>query len=266
MSSPAERIYEAAAGALADQQSKVGRLTSAVAPIGATATAGALLLEPATNALGSAQAPQAGGFAVGVLGLLLVLVGGIGLLINTNIEGPPPELLYNRAKARGNLDKPDPFHLDAAFLDLGDVWDENERRIARMVNVFRVLVLGLVLELAGLGVAALRPGETHAPSPAPASLHLTSGQLNSSELSMVGALAQGAQGRVRIAVSLSGRSGEVVSRHPSIHGGRFKVRISVPRAVAPLRAASYTITWAGSSAVARAYLAGTIARCPGACR
>ncbi|HEV3318381.1 MAG TPA: hypothetical protein VG053_01440 [Solirubrobacteraceae bacterium] len=241
-----------------------------MAPVAATATAGALLLEPATNAFGQAQWPQVVGLVVGIVGLLLVFVEGVYLLAGADIKGVQPELLYDTAKADGGplSTKPGLFHLEAAA-DLGGVWKENSDKLKRVARLFRVFVIGLVLELAGLGVAALiRPSRTHqAMQPqAAASLHLISGRLSTGEMSIAGEIAAGAQGRVRIAVSLLGRTGEVMSLHPSIHNGRFSVRIRAAGDLAPLRSASYTITWAGSSSVASAYLVGTIARCPGDCQ
>ena len=270
MPTPAERIYEATAGRLADQQTRSGRFTSAVAPVGATATAGALLLKPATHALGHAQWPQVVGLVVGLIGLALVLVEGVYLLAGAEIKGVPPDLLYGAAEADGGplSTEPGVFHL-AAAADLGMVWEENSEKLTRVARLFRVFVLGLVIELVALGAAALiRPSRTHQPwqAPAAASLHLTSGYLSQREIRMAGELAAGAQGRVRIALSLLGRTGGVMSLHPLIHNGSFRVRIGVGSDLAPLRSASYTIAWAGSSSVASASLAGTIARCPEDCQ
>jgi hypothetical protein len=268
MSTPAERIYEAAAGNLADQQATVARLTSAVAPVGAFATAGAVLFKPATNGIADAQWPQIAGLVAGLIGLLLMCREGYRLQLRANIEGVPPELLYSVAKASGSLAESEPFHL-AAAADLKTVFDENKPDIGRFRRWFTILVIGLMLELVGLGAASLiRPNPTSPATPAPvsASLHLTGGHLNRREMSLVGELAAGAHGRVRIAVGLLGRAGEVLSLHPSIHGGRFRARVRVLSNIAPLRSASYAITWAGSNAVAGAYLSGTIARCSGDCR
>lgn len=268
MPTPAERIYEAAAGKLTDQQAKAGLLTSAVAPVGAIATAGALLLKPATNGIAHAQWPQIAGLVVGIIGLLLMFREGYRLLSGTNIEGVPPELLYQMVKTDGSLAESEPFHL-AAAAGLKTVWEENKQDLKRFGRWFTVFVSGLILELGGLGLASLiRPSRTSKTTPAQvaASLHLTSGRLKPRNVSLAGELAAGARGRVRITVNLLGQTGEVITRHPSIHSGRFRTHIRIPGNLAPLRSASYSITWAGSSAVASAYLDGTIARCPGDCR
>jgi hypothetical protein len=228
------------------------------------------LLEPATNAIGNAQAPQLVGLVVGSIGLLLVLVEGFYLLAGVDIKGVQPELIYETAEADGGALATDPgaFHLSAAA-DLKGVWEENDDKLRRVVGLFRIFVVGLVLELVGLGAAALiRPSQTHKTmqAPVPASLHLTHAHLGQREVSIAGELSPGAKGRVRIAVALLGQAGEAMSLSPSVHNGRFSVRIRVGRRLAPLRSVSYTITWSGSSSVASSYLAGTIARCPGDCQ
>lgn len=265
MPTPAERVYEAAAGKLIDQQAEANRIKSAVAPVAAIATAGALLVKPASDGFANAQLAQIAGLVVGAIGVMLMFWDGFRLLASGTTEGVPPEVVY--ATAESKLAEPESFHLEAA-VDLDDVWRQNIPDIKKFGRWFSILVVGLVLELAGLGFAALiQPSGTGTERTAvAASLHLTKGRLGSNEMSLAGALAPEAHGRVRIAVSFLGRNGEVVSLHPSIHDGRFRTRISVTRDVAPLRMASYSITWAGSSSVAGAYLAGTIARCPGACR
>ncbi len=268
MSTPAERVYEAAAGNLADQQAKAARFTSALTPLAATATAGALLLEPATNGIPHAGWLQVTGLVVGSIGLLVVFFGGINVLAGPYIPSVQPNLLYQTAKRSDSLENPDKFHLEAAAA-LAGVWEKNRHTIKGVVWGFRVFVLGLVLEIVGLGVAALvRPDPAHATTPAPAaaSLHLISGYLNRRAMGVTGEIAAGAQGKVYIEVSLLGRTGRATLLKPSIHDGRFVAHIKAPNDLAPLRSASYTITWAGSSAVASAYLAGTIARCPKDCQ
>jgi hypothetical protein len=268
MPTPAERIYEAIAGELTDQQSRAARLTSAVAPVGATATAGALLLEPATDGIGHAQWLQVAGLALGIGGLLLVLVTGAYLLYGADLKGVSPELLYQTATAGDSLAKSDTFHL-AAAADLRTVRERNKRENKHFVRLFRVFVAGLVIELVGLGGASLaRSNESDhsAKPPVAASLHLTNGRLTPNSVGFEGELARTAQGRVRITVSLAGRTGRVISLHPAIHDGRFRVSARVPRSAAPARSATYTVAWAGSASVAAANLAGTLARCTRGCR
>ncbi len=268
MPTPAERIYEAAAGKLADQQNRLGRFTNAVAPLGAIATAGALLLKPATNGIAYAPWPQIIGLAIGGIGLLLMLLEGYRLLYGVKIEGVLPEILLPIAKADGRSAESDPFHLKAT-VDLDKVWQKNQLDVRRCELWFNGLVVGLLLELLGLGAAALiQTNWTHqtAPGPVGASLHLTEGHLSPREMSLAGELAASAKGRVRVAVSLLGPTGEAISLHPSIHDGRFRTGVRVTGDFVPLRSASYSITWAGSSSVAGANLTGTIARCPGDCQ
>jgi hypothetical protein len=268
MPTPAERIYEAALAGLVEQGERAARFTNGVAPIGAAATAGALLLEPATNGITHAEWPQILGLIAGCVGILIVLIVGAGLLAGADIRTVSPELLFQTAAADGGATrvKADTFHL-AAAADVNTVWERNKRENKRVARLFRLFVVGLLIEIAGLGMAVLiRPTAPKTQAPVAASLHLTGGSLEPRRLMIQGELAPAAEGRVRIYVSLLGKTGEVLSLHPSIHSGHFRVNMTVSRRVAPLRSAAYGISWGGSRAVNGETVTGTIGRCPMTCR
>lgn len=267
MPTPAERIYEAALEGLNEQGERAARFTNAVAPIGAAATAGALLLEPATTRIANAQWPQVVGLIVGSVGILIVLILGAELLLGARIRKVSPELLFPTA-ATGNETtavRAEAFHLDAA-VDVDVLRESNDLQIKRVGRVFRVFVAALLIELLGLGVAVLTRPAVATPTPVAASLHLTQGELGPRRLLIEGEMSDAARGRVRIVVSLVGRTGRALALHPSIHNGRFRVDVPVPRRVAPLRSATYAINWGGSLSVAREAVSGTIGRCSGSCR
>ncbi|TMK99143.1 MAG: hypothetical protein E6G34_06505 [Actinobacteria bacterium] len=268
MPTPAERIYEAAIAKLAAQQAAVGRLASAVSPLAAAATAaGAVLFKPATDGLQHQEWLQVTGLVIASVGFVALLWWGIKASVGITLPGAQPRTLFQVADQGPSWERPDTFHLDAA-VSVEDVWMDSRGKIrGTVVRWFALFVLGIFLELAGLTVAVLaRPGAASPPKPpTAASLHVTSGYLNRGGMGFSGEIAAGARGRVQIAVTLLGRGGEVVSRDPAIHGGRFAIQVPAGAAF-PLRSASYTITWTGSSSVAGESLTGELARCPEDCQ
>jgi hypothetical protein len=269
MSTPAERIYEAAVERTVEQQATLGRLTTAVSGLVAAALAALVLLKPATDGIENAEWPQIVGLGIAVTGVATLMSSGYKVLSGIPIPGPRPDSLFKAARGAKTLERPDDFHLEAAA-SLEKPFVDSHKEIERLRGYFKLVIIGLALELFGLLFAGIiwsgaAPPKTAKPPPAAAALHLARGYLNRREMGMSGELAAGAQGRVEITVTLLGRGGQAISLDPAVHGGRFAVR--VPAAgVAPLRSASYTITWAGSSSVAGASLAGELARCPEDCQ
>jgi hypothetical protein len=267
MATPAERIYEAAVERTVEQQGTLGRLTSAVSTLVAAALAALVLLKPAADGLENAEWPQIAGLIVAVAGVAMLLFWGRKVLSGVPIPGPQPRALFRAAKQADTLKKPDEFHIDAAT-SLEKAWISSHDQIQGLRRSFTMVVIGLSLELVGLLAADIvRPGASPPkPVPTAASLHLTRGYLNPRQVEISGELTDGAEGRVQITLTLLGRGGQAISLEPIIHRGRFAVHVAAPGYVAPLRSASYTITWAGSGSVAGASLAGELSRCPEDCQ
>jgi hypothetical protein len=266
MATPAERIYEAAVARTVEGGATLGRLTSAVAALFAAATAVVgVLVQPATNGLENAEWAQITFLAIAFLGFVILVVWGRDVLLGVDIPGPLPKPLYRAARDAGTLEEPNAFHLEAAA-SLEKAWPLSHEKIQGLRRSFAIFVLGVALELAGLlGAVVVRQGTRPPKSPAAAGLHLTRGYLNRRGMGISGELAAGAQGNIQITVTLLGAGGKAVWRDPVIHQGHFSVFIPA-RDVAPLRSATYTITWAGSSSVASASLVGELARCPEDCQ
>lgn len=269
MSTPAERIYEAAVGRTVEQQATLGRLMSAVSGLVAAALAALVLLKPATDGIENAELPQIVGLGIAVAGVAILMISGYKVLSGIPIPGPRPDSLFKAATRAETLERPNDFHLEAAA-SLEKPFVASHKKIERLRRYFKLVIIGLALELFGLLFAGIirsgaAPPKTPKPPPAAAALHLTRGYLNRREVGISGAIATAAQGPVRITLTLLGSGGEVISRDLAVHGGRFAVHVTAGR-VEPLRSASYTITWAGSSAVAGASLTGELSRCPEDCQ
>jgi hypothetical protein len=265
MPTPAERIYDAAAAALVGQQARADQITSGIVPLGAAATAGGLLLKPATHDITHAQILQIVGLMFGAVGLAGVLLAGLRLLRGVTIQGVEPELLSDMAARPDVLDGTKEFDLQAAE-DLSKVRLDNDTKpLHKLRMLSRVVTAGLVAEVVGFGGAALiQPRAKPTPAISPA-LQVTRAHLGVASLSLAGVLSSSAHGSVRVVVRLSGRTGQLALLVAAIHEGRFSLRVRASRPMSPLRSASYTIIWPGSHSVHSAELVGTITRCPEDC-
>jgi hypothetical protein len=265
MPTPAERIYDAAAGALLEQQTTAARLTGIMVPIGAAATAGALLLEPALHDVSHARWVQVVGLILGGIGAVLVLLVGLPVLKGPTIKGVEPGLLLEQADRPDVVDGTHDFEAEAAIA-LVKVRRENKSRLDRFRIALLVVFAGLVLELLGFGAATLvQPRPKPAP-PVPAELRVTAAHLNVGELGIAGHLTSQAEGRVLLSIDLLGHAGEVRTMSVAIHNGRFRARVRAPRDLAPLRSATYIIIWSGSRSVRGGAIDGSLARCPEDCQ
>jgi hypothetical protein len=264
MPTPSERLYDAAAAALAGQQATANQIQSGMVPLGAAAAAGSLLLKPAFNDVAHAGCWQIAGIAVGILGLSAIIVAGLWVLMGIEVKGVEPALLTDVKDRLPLSADPEQFDFDAAIA-LGKVRKEQKPRLDRFRYRFAAVAVGLVLELMGLLVAvAIQPRPKTSP-PSTAALEVVHAQLSQAALSLTGQLTSSAHGSVRVVVTLDGRSGLLTSLGPAIHRGRFKVRVMAPRALRPLRSAAYKIIWAGTPAVSAAELVGAMTRCAKDC-
>lgn len=154
MPTPAERIYDAAAAALDAQQARADQITNQIGPIGAGAAAAALLLKPGLHDISHARVAQIVGLVVGVLGLLLVLGAGILVLIGINIKRVEAVELVDLGDTRPDLmGNPQAFDVEAA-IKMGGTRTDNAEALSKLRRRFFVVAVGLLLEVAGLAVAA----------------------------------------------------------------------------------------------------------------
>jgi hypothetical protein len=261
MPTPAERIYEAAAGALVEQQTTAARLTGIMVPIGAAATAGALLLEPALNDVSHARWVQVVGLILGGIGAMLVLLVGLAVLKGPTIIGVEPSLLLEQAGRADVVDGTHDFEAEAAIA-LVKVRRQNKFRLGRFRIALLVVFAGLVLELVGFGAATLVQPRSKASSLVSAELRVTAAHLKIGGLCIAGHLTSQAEGRVLLSIDMSGRAGEVRTTSVAIHNGRFRARVRAPGDLVPLRTATYVISWPGSRSVRSAAINGSLARWP----
>ncbi|HWC86796.1 MAG TPA: hypothetical protein VG388_09675 [Solirubrobacteraceae bacterium] len=262
MPTAAERIYEAAAAALAAQQARADQITNQMGPIGAGAAAAALLLKPAAHDLSHAAVPQAAGFAAGVFGLCLVLLAGVAVLSGVTIKGVEAVELANLGAGPGDLiHSPETFDLEAATR-LGASRTDNATGLRTLRRRFFAVVAGLLLEVAGLALAAELAPASSPRSPGQAMVRVTVARMSASGLTLAGRLAPVTSGRVRVTVTLHGRGAKTIARGAPLTGGRFALRIGASRRLRPLRYATYTVAWSGSPRASAAAFSGTVTRGP----
>lgn len=257
MPDPAERIFDAAAATLARQQARVDQILSSVAPLGAGAAAGALLIKPALHDIAHADWPQVVGAVVGLAGIALVLGAGILVLSGLELRGVDPGELAALAEGPPDLSDDAPaFQLEAAA-KLGNIRAGNIPPLRWFKFKFALVALGLLLEIAGLATAAeLQPSGHSATSKHVAKLRVT-GRITPSAVVLAGRLAPTASGRVRVIVLARGRGSERLARFAPLKRGRFSARLVAAKRVRPLRSAQYKVTWAGTKTVAAAHFAGS---------
>jgi Na+/melibiose symporter-like transporter len=154
MATPAERIYEAAAAALAAQQESVTRITSTVAPVGTAAAAAALLIKPALVKVDQAGVLQVAGVALGAIGALLVLTAALAVLRGVEMERVEPAKLLASTKSDARmLADGQRFHLEVAET-LVKTKTDNEEALKQLRTDFVQMTAGLVTEILGFTLAA----------------------------------------------------------------------------------------------------------------
>ncbi|MDQ6776787.1 MAG: hypothetical protein M3071_11375 [Actinomycetota bacterium] len=258
MPTAAERIYDTAAGAIAAQQARADQITSTMGPIGAGAAAGALILKPALHDFSHAGTVQTIGVYAGIAGLLLVLGVGIVLLRSPDVPGvKAADLLRLAVDTPSLLSDSDAFHLAGTPL-LVDVWQRNRQRGPLVTHKarFTVVAIGLLLEVAGLAVAAeIQPRPAHRPPSE--KVTVTAVRISKTGIQIDGQLTPAAPGAVGVVVRFHGRATEVLRRTARVHDGGFTIKLLAKHSVAPLRSGSYRVVWMRSIIVSSAQAAGT---------
>ncbi len=154
MTTPAERIYEAAAAALGAQQETVTRITGTVAPVGAGAAAAALLLKPALVKVDQAGVLQVAGLVLGAAGVLFVLTAALAVLRGVEMERvEPAKLLAATNTDVSMLADGQRFHLEIAE-SLVQTKTDNDQALDRLKAHFVRMTAGLVTEILGFTLAA----------------------------------------------------------------------------------------------------------------
>jgi hypothetical protein len=264
MSTSADRLYEIAIDAIAQQRATVDRARGAVAPVSAAAAAiAAALVKPAFGALGAWQTRLA---LLGAVGAGIVLACSVAILLEPRRD---LKLSFNAEELNNTLarvlDDDKRFQLALATYVSNQV-GRNLRGLLRIRWVFSALLAALVLEASGLVTAAVLPS----PRTPHCGIGSTKcGRKSSSELQVTG-LRIGTGGRVVIRGRLDARaSGTIVavvsfnkSRsgettvHAPIHAGRFLIRARPSKRRDHGCEAQYKLTYPGSPLLAPGTVAG----------
>lgn len=251
-----------ATAALAAQQATVARIQTNAAPLGAAAAAAALLLKPALNDFGHADALRLVAVVLGCFGLLCALASGILVLAGTNVDTFNPTTVESAAAAAELMSSAEKFDLTAAQL-LNVTRENNGAAMTKLKAWFLLLAGGLVVEVLTLGTAAVlasatqlanNPPRPHRPNLRVASLRLDSG----GTASIAWETNPAAHGRVHVRLLMRGVGTERIVLTPMIVNGTVIVETQGARHLRPVHSLRWTVVYRGSSTFAAATLSGQI--------
>ncbi|HTZ88326.1 MAG TPA: hypothetical protein VMB05_16805 [Solirubrobacteraceae bacterium] len=272
MSTSADRLYEIAIDAIAQQRATVDRARGAVAPVSAAAAAiAAALVKPAFGAPGTWQTRFAllgavGAGAVLVCSVLVLLEPRRDLKLSFNAEA----LSKNETLAQV-LGDDKTFQLALATYVSNQV-ARNLRGLLRIRWIFSLMLAALVLEASGLVTAAVLPpptkprcgtGSTKCKRKSSSELQVTSLRIGTGGRMVIrGRLDGRASGTVAAILSFNrGRSGRTTLSTP-IRAGRFLIRARPSKPGGRVCEVQYKLTYPGSALLAPSTVTGrSVAGC-----
>lgn len=158
MPEPRGRLYELALRALDEQERHVGELRGRLAPVIAAGGIGlTLLTRPAFDGHHPQGAIEIAAVLVGMIGAVALILGSAYVLIPRrvafSVNAQATLETINQAEENELLDDEDLFH-ETMILTLAERHDGNAPILDRLNDAYAVTLLGLLIELVGLGLAA----------------------------------------------------------------------------------------------------------------